>query len=174
MVLLVDIMDLRRVCIHEAGHFYLALKYRPARAVSICISRKVQTDATGAEYVSVGEAITLEPRDALPKVQVSIRAAGLAAESLVYKESFEDLMGNAAIRRSIKTDTDNAKRDLEEAGLTVTNEEEFVFSYWRPGFYDALNILRSSKGKLECIADYCLANLDRTILKAELVEKCDL
>ena len=43
-------MDVRRVCIHEAGHFYLAFKYRPARAVSICISKQVQIDShTGDE-----------------------------------------------------------------------------------------------------------------------------
>lgn len=166
-------MDLRRVCIHEAGHFYLAFKYRPARAVSICISKQVQIDSqTGDEYVSVGGAVTLEPRDGLPKVAVTIRAAGLAAESLVYNESLDDLMQNPATRLSLKTDMDNAKLDLTKGGIHATSEQEFVSDYWRVGFYDALGVLKHGQDKLECIADHCFGNLDRTILKAELVEKC--
>ena len=168
-------MDLRRVCIHEAGHFYLAFKFRPARAVSICISKQVQIDhITGDEYVSVGRAVTYEPRDGLPKVAVTMRAAGLAAESLVYNESFDDLMQNPAVLRSVKTDMDNAKLDLAKGGIRVTNEQEFVSDYWRVGFYDALGVLKRSQDKLECISDHCFGNLDRTILKAELVEKCQL
>lgn len=168
-------MDLRRVCIHEAGHFYLAFKYRPARAVSICISKQVQIDSqTGDEYVSVGRAVTFQPRDGLPKVAVAIRAAGLAAESLVYNESFDDLMRNPAVLRSLKTDMDNAKLDLKNGGLLPTDEQEFVSDYWRVGFYDALGVLKHSQDKLGCIADHCFGNLDRTILKAELVEKCQL
>jgi hypothetical protein len=170
------LMDLRRVCIHEAGHFYLAFKYRPARAVSICISRQVQTDPpTGEEYVSLGQAVSFDPHDSLPKVQVSIRAAGLAAESLVYNEAFDALMGNPAVRFRIKTDTDNAKRDLAKAGLLFpsSSDAEFVFLF-SMGFYDAVTMLRNSQDKLHCIADYCLANLDREISKAELVETCSL
>jgi hypothetical protein len=168
-------MDLRRICIHEAGHFYLALTYRPLRAVSIRISSQIQIDAlTGEEYVSVGQTLTLDPCDSLPKVQVSIRAAGLAAESLVYGESFDDLMQDPAVQFRIKTDTDNAKSDLERAGLRPRTEEEFVSFYWRAGFEDAVNMMESSQDKLHRIADYCLANLDREIPKAELVAACDL
>lgn len=169
-------MDLRRACIHEAGHFYLAFKYRPARAVGIHISRQVQTDPlTGEKYVSVGQAITFDPEESMPRVQVSIRAAGLAAESLVYNEDFDDLMRNPAVRRSIKTDTDNAKRDLEKAGVLFpsSSEEEFVL-FWSMGFEDAVIMMRSSQDKLHCIADYCLSNLDREIPKAELVVNCAL
>jgi hypothetical protein len=167
-------VDFRRACIHEAGRFLLAFMYRPVRAVSICISKQVRTDPlTGQEYVSVGQAVTFDPENSLPKVQVSIRAAGLAAESLVYGESFEDLMRNPAVRRSIKTDTDNAKRDLEKAGLLFlsSSDEEFVL-LWSMGFDDAICMMRSSQDKLHCIADYCLANLDREILRAELVANC--
>ena len=168
-------MNLERVCVHEAGHFYLAYKYRPARAISICISRQVKRDVlSGQEYVSVGQVVTVEPDGALPKVQVSIRAAGLAAESLVYGESFEDLMNNPSVRLMIKTDTDNAKRDLENAGLCPSTEEEFVSFFWRPGFCDAVSMMRESAEKLRSIAEYCLANLDRDIPKRELVDACNL
>jgi hypothetical protein len=168
-------MDLRRISIHEAGHFYVAFKYRPRRAVSICISRKVQIDPlTKREYVSVGQAITFDPGDSLPKVQVSIRAAGLAAESITYNETFEALMGNPALRRSIKTDTDNAKEDLRRAGLYPCSEEEFTSLYWRAGFDDAVLLLASSRNKLDCIAEYCLANLDREIRREELIAACTL
>ena len=105
---------------------------------------------------------------------VTIRAAGLAAESLVYNESFDDLMRNPAVLRSVKTDMDNAKLDLKKGGLRATDEQEFVSDYWSVGFYDALGVLKRGQDKLECIADHCFGNLDRTILKAELVEKCDL
>jgi hypothetical protein len=168
-------MDLRRDCIHEAGHFYVAFMYRPARAVSICISSKVQTDPlTGEEYRSVGQAVTLDPDDSNPNVQVTIRAAGLAAESIIYNESFEGLMGNSAIRFRIKTDTDNARRDLERAGLPVTSEKDFVSFYWRIGFDNAVTMLSSSQEKLNRIAEYCRANLDREIPKEELAANCDL
>jgi hypothetical protein len=167
-------MDLRRVCIHEAGHFYLAYTYRPFRAISIQISRKNQVDAaTREEYVSLGEAVTFDPEGSLPKVQVSIRAAGLAAECLVYRESFEELMEDAAVRSSIKTDTENVKRDLVKAGLPSSSDEELL-PLWRMGFDDAVNMMRDHQDKLHCIADYCLANLDREISKSELVANCDL
>jgi len=168
-------MDLKRTCIHEAGHFYVAFKYRPYRAVSICVSRKAQTDLlTGEEYISVGQAITFEPADSLVRVQVSIRAAGLAAESITYRETFEALMANPASRRSIKTDTDNAKEDLRRAKLYPCSEESFMSFYWRAGFDDAVALLRGSQGKLDCIAEYCLANLDREIPREELVAACTL
>jgi hypothetical protein len=168
-------MDLRRVCIHEAGHFYVAYKHRPLRAVSICISRQTQVDPlTREEYASVGQAVTFEPNDGLTVVHLRVRAAGLAAESLVYGQPFEELMATPAVRRSIKTDTDNAKRDLVNEGLPVTSEAEFLSSYWRRGFDDAVIMMRSSVDKLHRIADYCLLNLDRTIPRAELVENCDL
>ncbi len=111
----------------------------------------------------------------MPRVQVRIRAAGLAAESLVYNEDFDDLMRNPAVRRSIKTDTDNAKRDLEKAGLLFpsSTEEDFVL-LWSMGFDYAVVMMRSSQDKLHRIADYCRSNLDREIPKAELVERCDL
>ena len=87
-------MDPRRACIHEAGHFYLAFKHRPGRAHSICYSKQAKTDsATGEEYDSLGETVTVDPRNGSVRVQVRLRAGGLAAESIVYKESYEDLMG---------------------------------------------------------------------------------
>jgi hypothetical protein len=168
-------MNLQRVCVHEVGHFYLAYTYRPERAVSICISRQVNTDVqTGQEYASAGHVITFEPDYSLPKVLVSIRAAGLAAESLIYGESFEDLMNGASVRCSVKTDTDNAKRDLERAGLSPSTEDEFISFYWRAGFSDAVCMMRESVDKLQSIAEYCLANLDRDIPKSDLVSACNL
>jgi hypothetical protein len=169
-------MDSRRACIHEAGHFYLAFKYRPSRAHSIRSSRQSRTDSsTGEPYDSLGETCTVDPPDGQPQIIVSIRAAGLAAESLVYNESYEDLMGNATIRFRIKTDTDHAKRDLEKAELMFpsSTDEQFLF-FWRIGFDNAVIMMSSSQDKLHCIADYLLANPDREILRAELVEKCDL
>lgn len=123
----------------------------------------------------MGQAITFDPLDSLPKVQVSIRAAGLAAESLVYRQSFEELMQNPSVQQMIKTDTDNAKDDLRKAGLLFqsSTDEEFIW-LWRMGFDDAVNMLRDRQDKLQCIANYCLANLDREISKAELVASCDL
>jgi hypothetical protein len=167
-------VNLERACVHEAGHFYLAYKYRPARAISICISHQLKRDVhSGQEYASVGHVITFEPEDALPKVQVSIRAAGLAAESLIYGESFEDLMNNPSVLLVIKTDTDNAKRDLQKAGLCPLTEDEFV-SYWRAGFCDAVTMMCDSVEKLRSIAAYCLENLGRDIPRTELVEACNL
>jgi hypothetical protein len=118
--------------------------------------------------------VTFDPNDSLPKVQVSIRAAGLAAESLFYGESFDSLMGNPSVQFRIKTDTDNAKRDLEKAGLYPSTEEEFISFFWRTGFDDAVILMRNFMDKLHGIADYCLANLDRDIPKAELVAACNL
>ncbi len=106
---------------------------------------------------------------------MSISAAGLAAESLVYNESYEDLMADPAVRWNIKTDTDHARRDLEREKLLhpSSGDQEFLF-YWRTGFDDAVIIMRSSQDKLQRIADYLLANPDREILRAEIVENCDL
>lgn len=168
-------MNLQRVCVHEAGHFFVAYRYRRTRAISVRISRQTKIDAvTGEEYVSVGHAVTAEPEYSLPRVQVSIRAAGLAAESLIYRESFEDLMGNPNILSSIKTDTDTAKHDLEMASLHPSTEAEFINIFWRGGFDDAVCLMRDSLEKVVCIANYCLVNLDRDIPKSELVEACDL
>ena len=102
--------------------------------------------------------------DTLPRVAAGIRAAGLAAESLVYNETFEHLMGDPAVRRSIKADTDNAKRDLVAAQLlfSSSSDAEFVH-WWRMGFDDAVCLLRSSQDNLQRIADYCLMNQDRDI-----------
>ncbi len=168
-------MDLQRDRLHEAGHFLLAYMYSPARAVSNCMSRTVQADArTGDEYMTIGRAVTLDPNDSNPFVLVSIRAAGLAAESIVYKESFDDLMGNAEVRFRIRTDTDNATRDLKTAGFPVTSEEEFVSHRWRTGFNTAVTMMESFQEELNRIADYCRENLDREILGAELATNCDL
>ena len=100
---------------------------------------------------------------------MSIRAAGLAAESLVYNESYEDLKGSPTVRFRIKTDTDHAKRDLEKAELLFpsSSEEEFL-SLWRMGFDDAVIMMESSQDKLHRIADFCLANPDREILRMRL------
>jgi hypothetical protein len=148
--------------------------YRPIRAVSICISSVIQVDAsTGERYVSVGRAATLDPLDGQPKVHVSIRAAGLAAESLIYNEPYEDLMQNPEVRFRIKTDMDNAKIDLERGGLSTASDAQLLL-LWRMGFDDAVVMMRGFRRELECIADYCLANLDREIPRAELVEACNL
>lgn len=168
-------MNLRRFCVHEAGHFYVAFLHHPAGAISICISPRVQTDPfTGEPYRSVGQAVTFNPVDSNPRVLMRIRADGLAAESIIYDDSFEDLMANQAVRFRIKTDTDNAKHDLDMAGLAPTSEEEFVSFYWRAGFHDAVNMMSSSQEKLECIADYCQSNIGREIPRAELARHCGL
>jgi hypothetical protein len=168
-------MNLRRDCLHEAGHFYVAFLYNPLRAVSICVSTQVHADPlTGELYRSIGQAVTLDPIDSNPRVLITIRAGGLAAESIIYEESFEDLMANPEIRFRIKTDTDNARRDLERAGLVPTGEEQFVSLYWRIGFHDAVTMMGNSQEKLERIADYCQVNLDREIPGAELARNCDL
>jgi hypothetical protein len=54
-----------------------------------------------------------------------------------------------------------------------STDEQFLF-FWRIGFDNAVIMMSSSQDKLRCIADYLLANPDREILRAELVEKCDL
>ena len=168
-------MNLERICVHEAGHFYVAYMYRRARAISVCISRAAGTDVqTGKGYVSAGHVVTFEPDYSLPKVQVSIRAAGLAAESLIYGELYEDLMNDPHVQRKIKTDTDNAKSDLEKAGLRPSTEDEFIRFFWRIGFYEALSMMRDSVDTLRSIAGYCLANQGREIPKAEIVAACHL
>jgi hypothetical protein len=169
-------MDFRRVCVHEAGHFYVAFLYRPIRAVSIQISRLRQTDAlTGEGYTSMGRAVTFHPYEGPSRVDVSIRAAGLAAESITYGDSFEDLMRNPDVRFAIKTDTDNAKSDLRRAGFgEITDTMGFVELFFRPGFDDAVVLLRSSQERLNRIVDYCLANLGREIQREEIVEACRL
>jgi hypothetical protein len=53
---------------------------------------------------------------------IRIRAAGLVLESIICDESFEELMVNPEIRFRIKTDTDNAKRDLERAGFVPASD----------------------------------------------------
>ena len=160
---------------HEAGHFYVAYTYRPRRAISICISQQAQMDPqTGQDYMSAGHVVTFEPDYSLPKAQVSIRAAGLAAESLVYGQSYEDLMNDPNVQFRIKTDTDNAKCDLQKAGLWPFSEDEFIQFYWRTGFSEALNMMRESVETLHSIAAYCLANQGRDIPKSEIVAACCL
>ena len=125
--------------------------------------------------MSLGEAVTFDFADSNPKVLVAIRAGGLAAESLIYNEPFENLMSNPAVRRAVKGDTDNARQDLENARLLFpsSSDEEFVWLF-RMGFDDAVCMLRGSQDKLLRIANYCLANQNRDIAMAELVDKCDL
>lgn len=168
-------MNLRRLCVHEAGHFYVAYMYRPERAVSIRISRQVGRDVqTGEEYVSEGSVCTFYPDYSLPRVLVSIRAAGLAAESLVYGCSFDRLMSSPSFRYVVKTDIDNAKSDLERAGLPPSTENEFISRYWRTGFSDAKCMMEASVDKLQSIAAHCQANVDRDIPRSELVCACNL
>ena len=124
--------------------------------------------------MSAGHVVTFEPDYSLPKVQVSIRAAGLAAESLVYGESYEDLMNDPSIQFSIKTDTDNAKHDLEIAGLWPSTEDDFIAFFWRIGFCEALSMMRESVDTLRSIAAYCLANQGRDIPKSENIAACGL
>jgi hypothetical protein len=104
---------------------------------------------------------------------LNIRAAGLAAESLVYREPLETLMLDPDLRFSIETDTRLAKQDLESAGLPVSSERDFQF-YWRIGFHDAVSMMSNSQDKLHCIANYCMDNLDRVIPRAEIVFACNL
>ena len=165
----------RRDCVHEAGHFYVAFLHNPARAVSIRMSPRVQTDPiTGEMYTCIGQAVTLDPIDDNPRVILRIRAGGLAAESIVYNESFQDLMSGPEVQFRIRTDTDNAKLDLERGRLTPTSEEEFISFFWSVGFQDAVAMMAHSQEKLECIADYCQLNLARDILREELVRNCRL
>jgi hypothetical protein len=42
------------------------------------------------------------------------------------------------------------------------------------GLYDALTLLKNREGTLTAIADYCMANLNRDILREELAAKVDL
>jgi hypothetical protein len=147
---------------------------RRERSVFASPGRCEQILLLGEDYECVGQALTFDPSDSLPRVLVSIRAAGLAAESVFYRESFENLMVDPVVRFRIKTDTDNAKRDLEARGLAPKDEEEFVSFYWRSGFHDAVSMTESSQEKVNRIAEYCLANRDREIPRAELVTNCDL
>ena len=124
--------------------------------------------------MSGGYTITAEPGYSRPDVQVTIRAAGLAAESLVYRESYQDLMNDPSVRSRIKTDTDNAKCDLEKAGLCPRTEDEFVNCYWKTGFGNASGLLQERLAELRCIADYCAANQGREIPRSEIVTACNL
>ena len=122
--------------------------------------------------MSIGQAVTLDPIDDNPKVLLRIRAGGLAAESIVYGESFEELMSNPEVQFRIRTDTNNAKRDLERGRLTPASDEQFISFFWSLAFQDAVTMMRDSKEKLERIADYCQINLDRDILREEIVRNC--
>jgi hypothetical protein len=149
--------------------------YRPERAVSICVSRQPRRDQfTGEEYMSAGSTTTFDPHDGAPKILVDIRAAGMAAESLVYGQTFDDIMNDPDHRFEIKTDTDNAMQDLHRAQMPVGGEQEFRELYWNTSFNDARLMLSNSLDKLLRIADYCEANPDREIPAAEIVEACDL
>jgi hypothetical protein len=44
----------------------------------------------------------------------------------------------------------------------------------RSGFHDAVYMVESSQDKVMRIAEYCLANRDREIPRAELVANCDI
>jgi hypothetical protein len=168
-------MELRRICIHEAGHFYLALSYSSERAVSIRVGREIKQDSiTGKNFTSLGTAMTWTPFEANPRVDVAVRAAGLAAESLVYGESFDALISDPNVKQLIKTDTDNAKWDLNRANIRPQNEDHFINVYFRMGFQDAVTIMQGSQDRLNRIADYCLANQGREIPADELVGACDL
>jgi len=106
-------------------------------------------------------------------VQVRIRAAGLAAESLAYLEPFDVLMHDPDVLFGIKTDTDLAREDLEKAGLPASRERDFHF-YWRIGFYDAVSMMQDSQYNLHRIADYCIDNLGRDVPRAEIIAACGL
>lgn len=168
--------ELTRACIHEAGHFYVAYRFRPARVVSIRISQQEKTDPrTGKHYTCVGEAVTLDLPDSLPGVLVSIRAGGLAAESLVYDESYETLMQDLGVLRSIEGDLLNAKQDLihERLLLPGSSPDEFL-SMWKSRFYEARGFLRDSLDQVRRIAAYCEANQDRDIPAQEIISRCRL
>jgi hypothetical protein len=125
-------------------------------------------------YRCIGQAVTLDSIDDNPRVLLRIRAGGLAAESIIYGESFQDLMSDPEIQFRIRTDTDNAKRDLERGRLTPASEEHFISFFWSVGFQDAVAMMTDSKEKLERVADYCQLNLNRDILREELVRNCRL
>jgi hypothetical protein len=168
-------MNLRRDCVHEAGHSYVAFLHHPARAISICIAGGIRTDPfTGEPYRLVGQAVTFDPLDSNPSVLMRIRAGGLAAENINYDQSFEELVTNPEVRFRIKTNTDNAKRDLDRAGFAPTSEEQFVSFYWRVGFQGAVTMMEGSQEKLVRIADYCQLNPGRDIPTSELVRIRDL
>ncbi|MFZ0773089.1 MAG: hypothetical protein WCA49_00700 [Candidatus Sulfotelmatobacter sp.] len=154
-------MDLKRAGIHEAGHFLVAFKYDPRRAVSIRVGGYPATDSTtGEKYVAAGRTITHDLPRSSPKTLVTIRAAGLAAESLVFGQTLESFAPDA---EQYKTDVDNAKNDLEAARLPLDPD------LWRMCFYDARIMLEGSEDKLSAIADYCLANRGREVTREELV-----
>ena len=166
---------LKRGAIHEAGHFSVAYRYNPRRAVSICVGSSPAVDAeTGAPYSSFGQTVTWDLDGSLPGVLVAIRAAGLAAESLIYEEPYEHLMSAADVNWVIKTDLDNAKQDLYRNGLLFGPNDPTFPEFWRMGFSNAMSMLQDSEDELHAIADYCIANLGREIPRAELVANIGL
>lgn len=52
-------------------------------------------------------------------------------------------MNTPSVRYGVKTDTDNAKRDLKRAGFSNSTEDEFISSYRRPKFDDAVSMMRA-------------------------------
>jgi hypothetical protein len=128
---------------------------------------------TGEFYISAGQTFTLDLGNSLPRVLVSIRAAGLAAEHLGYGEPFEKLMQDAEVCFRSATDRQNAKQDLEKAEIPISNEEDFLF-YWSIGFQDAVIMMMDSQDKLHRIAEYCMNNLDRVIPGDEIITACNL
>jgi hypothetical protein len=83
-------------------------------------------------------------------------------------------MNDPDIQFNIKTDTDNAKRDLEKANLWPSTEDDFIKFFWRIGFYEAVGMMRESVEKLRCIAAYCLTKQGRDIPKSEIIAACGL
>ncbi len=82
-------------------------------------------------------------------------------------------MNDPNVQSEIKTDTDNARRDLEKARLWPSTEEEFIW-LWRMGFDLSLTMLRASFDTLVGIAAYCQANQGRDISRSEIVAACRL
>jgi hypothetical protein len=167
--------DLRRNCIHEAGHFLVAYIFNPQRAVSIRIGSYVSIDSeTKTPYTAAAQTVTFDFDDSLPKVLVTIRAGGIAAESVVFGEEYGDLIKSSEVRYRIKTDTDNAKQDLQRHRLITDMNDPTFPPLWEMGLYDALSLLKNRKHTLTAIADYCMANLNRDILREELAANVDL
>src|SRR5439155_19740728 len=144
--------DLKRRAIHEAGHFAVAYRYNPRRAVSICVGDRPAVDTeTGTPYHSTGQTVTWDLDGGQPHVLLPIRAGGIAAESLIYEEPYEQLMSDPQVLWTIKTDLDNAKQDLYRNGLLFTSDDPTFPQFWRTGFTDAVCLLRNAEDKLHAI-----------------------
>jgi hypothetical protein len=165
----------KRNAIHEAGHFLVAYRYNPRRAVSIRLGSLQRKDSqTGVLYMAIGQTVTFDFENDIPGVLVAIRAGGLAAESLMYGESYRQVMSDSNVHWIIKTDIDNAKGDLIRHRIMSGPEDPTFPQWWQIGFSNATSMLIDGVRLLDAMADYCLANRDRDIPCAEIVKNVGL